>query len=161
MVVIGIYLLYTQHVKLTHKTIFKAMAVFATCITIAIIMNEVAYFTGLLENHNFNMFYISPHLAGSLPVYSLVQQVIPFPFCLILYIAVFSLVAYLILLAGIGIKKLADNREKVAVFFGKVGQRINSAFVAIFNRKYRVLKIAGAAAVSVALFFAVSFSASE
>ena len=35
----------------------------------------------------------------------------PFPFCLIIYIAMFSLAAYVILLAAMGIKALADKKK--------------------------------------------------
>lgn len=107
MISVGAFLLASGHVKLEHKTIFKALAVFAVAVGIAMIMNEVAYQTGLLETDNFNMFYISPYCEPSLPVYSLVQQVVPYPFCLIIYISGFSLAAYLMLLIAMGIRKLA------------------------------------------------------
>lgn len=109
MITIGAYLLYSGHVKLSHKTILGAIAVFAVCVGSAAIMNEIAYFSGLLERETFNMFFISPHCEGTLPVYSLVQGVVPFPFCLIIYIGAFSLAAYVILLAAMGIKKLSDT----------------------------------------------------
>ena len=110
MIAIGIYLLYSGHIKLEHKTIFKAMAVFASCLTIAVVMNEIAYYTGLLEKSVFNMFFVSPYQPGTLPVYSdIIQPNVPYPWCLIIYIAAFSLAAYLILLAAIGIKALAKR----------------------------------------------------
>ena len=109
MISIGVYLLYSGHVKLSHKSILGAMAVFAVCVGLAAVMNEIAYFSGLLESETFNMFFISRHCEGTLPVYSLVQQVVPFPFCLIIYIAIFSLAAYVILLAAMGIKKLSET----------------------------------------------------
>ena len=108
MISIGVYLLYSGHVKLNHKTILGAIAVFAVCVGAAAVMNEIAYFSGLLERETFNMFFISPHCEGTLPVYSLVQQVVPFPLCLIIYIGIFSLAAYVILLAAMGIKKLSE-----------------------------------------------------
>ncbi len=116
MISMGIYLLGSGYVTAEHKTIWKATAVFAVCIAIACVMNEVAYFGGLLETETFNMFYISPHCEPSLPVYSLVQQVVPFPWCLIIYIAAFSLAAYLILLVTMLIKRVTaksvEKREK-------------------------------------------------
>lgn len=112
MITVGAYLWYSGYVKAEHKTIFRAIPVFAAAIAVAMILNEVAYVTGLLEaGHNFNMFYISPHCEPHLPVYSDVQRLIPYPFCLIVYIAVFSLVAYLILLAVMGIKALARRHS--------------------------------------------------
>jgi len=83
MIVLGVYLLYINYIKLEHKTILKAASVFAVCVAIAMISNEIAKISGLLERETFNMFYISPYCEPSLPVYSLVQQVVPYPFCLI------------------------------------------------------------------------------
>lgn len=117
MISIAVYLLYSGHVKLQHKTILKAMSVFACAMGIAMILNEIAYKSGLQET--FNMFYISPYYNGTLPVYSSVQAVVPFPFCTVIYFAAFSLAAYLILLAAMGIQKIAltvrSKREKTSV----------------------------------------------
>lgn len=112
MITVGVYLLYTGHVKVEHKTILKAMPVFACAVGLAAIMNEVAFRTGLLERETFNMFYISPHCDPHLPVYSLVQQVVPFPWCLVIYILGFTAASYIILLTAIGIKKLASVIRK-------------------------------------------------
>lgn len=113
MIVIGVYLLYTGYVRLTHRTIFKAIPVFAVCVAIACAMNETAYRTGLLERETFDMFFISPYAAPSLPVYSLVQGVVPFPWCLVIYVAAFTLAAYLMLLIAMGIARL--NKKKAQV----------------------------------------------
>lgn len=114
MVSIGAYLLYSGHVKLRHKTILGAIAVFAACIVCAMILNEVVYYTVPLDGDTFNMFYISRHFPGTLPVYSSVQKVVPYPFCVIIYIAAFSVVAYVILLAAMGIRKLYSNIARKA-----------------------------------------------
>lgn len=107
MITVGAYLLATGHVKLEHKTVLKAVPVFAVTVGIAMILNEVAHATGLLENHNFNMFYISPYCDPSLPVYSLVQQVVPYPWSLLIYIAGFTAAAYVMLLVAMLIRRLA------------------------------------------------------
>lgn len=107
MITVGVYLLYSGYVKLEQKTILKAIPVFAVAVLIAVILNEVAYYTGLLETDTFNMFFISQYCEPSLPVYSLVQQTVAYPWCLIIYISAFSLASYLILLVAIGIQKLA------------------------------------------------------
>lgn len=109
MITIAIYLLSTGYVPLAHKTILKALPVFAVNVTLAMIMNEAAYINGLLDTETFNMFYISPHCDPHLPVYSLVQQAVPFPLCLILYIAGFTAAGYLLLLTGMGISRLASK----------------------------------------------------
>lgn len=112
MIWIGVYLLATGYVKVEHKTVLRAIPIFAVCVVLAAVGNELAYQTGLLETEDFNMFFISPYCEPHLPVYSLVQGVVPFPWCLLIYILGFSLAAYLMLLAAIGIKALANNRKK-------------------------------------------------
>lgn len=113
MIVIGAYLFATGHVKLEHKTVLKAIPVFAIMIAIAVILNEHAYAVGIVPEETFNMFFISRHCDPSLPVYSLVQAVVPYPWCLVIYIAAFSIAAYLMLLLAMGVHRLA--RKKVSV----------------------------------------------
>ena len=114
MIVIGVWLLYSGHVKLQHRTILQAIPVFAVCVALAVVMNEVAHATGLLERETFDMFFISPYGTPSLPVYSLVQGVVPFPWCLVIYVVAFSLAAYLMLLAAMAVKALATGKAKQA-----------------------------------------------
>ena len=115
MITIGIYLFATGYVKLQHKTILKAMPVFASTVALAAIMNELAYQVGLLETETFNMFYISPHCDPHLLVYSDVQKLVPFPFCLIIYILGFTAAAYLILLIAMGIGALIRKAHSAKV----------------------------------------------
>ena len=107
MVVIGGYLLGSGHVTLQLRTVLRAIPVFAVCVALAAIMNEVAHGMGLLEEHSFNMFYISPYLECSLPVYSLVHNAVPFPVNLMIYILGFTAAATVILLLCMGIRALA------------------------------------------------------
>ena len=115
MIVIGVYLLCSGYVKAEHKTILGAMPVFGICVLMAAGMNEIAYRTGLLETDTFDMFFISPYTEPSLPVYSMVQKAVPFPWCLILYILGFSLAAYLILLIAIGVTHFIKKRRQAAI----------------------------------------------
>lgn len=112
MICIGVYLFYTGTVKLEHRTILKAMAVFACTVSMAALLNEIAYWTGLLERETFNMFFISRHCDPSLPVYSLVQPLVPYPLSLVIYIVGFTLASYLILLLGMGIQKLSAVKHR-------------------------------------------------
>lgn len=112
MLPIGAYLYATGHVKLEHKTILKALPVFAVALLAAVVMNEIAYQSGLLQTESFNMFYVSPHCDPHLPVYSLVQQVLPFPWCLVVYILGFTAAAYIMLLGAMGIRKLFTKKKK-------------------------------------------------
>jgi hypothetical protein len=114
MITVGIYLWYSGYVKSAFRTVLKAAPVFAVALTCAVCMNEIAYRSGLLETHTFNMFFVSPHCAPSLPVYSLVQEAVPYPWCLILYLVGFSAAAYLISLIAVGLKKIGECRaEKI------------------------------------------------
>ena len=112
MIVVGLWLLYTGHVQVRHKTIWKAIPIFAVCVGMAVVMNEIAHATGLLERETFDMFFISPYGTPSLPVYSLVQGVVPFPWCLVIYVLAFTLAAYLMLLAAMGVKSLTATKQK-------------------------------------------------
>ncbi len=104
MVTLGIYLLVSGYVKLEHKTILKAMCVFAAAVTLATVMNEIAHFTGLKET--FNMFFVSRYFESTLPVYGAVHNAVPFPLNLVIYILGFTLASYIVLLAAMGIHKV-------------------------------------------------------
>ena len=106
MICVGVYLFYTGAVKPENRTIMKAMLVFACTVSMAVLFNEIAYWTGLLERETFNMFFISRHCAPSLPVYSTVQSIVAYPWCLMIYILGFTLASYLILLVVIGVRKV-------------------------------------------------------
>ena len=115
MITVGVFLLCGGYVKSEHKTILKAVPVFAAAVLVASVLNEVARLTGLLERETFNMFFISPHCEPSLPVYSSVQAIVPFPWCLVIYILAFSIASYVILLLEMGIVKLiraASSRSR-------------------------------------------------
>ena len=108
MVAIGIYLLYIGYVKIEIKTLTRAVPVFLVGISLAMIMNEIAYRVGGLETDNFNMFMISPYLESTLPVYSSVQKIVPYPWCLIGYVGGFTLSAGLVL----GIAKFIKEQKR-------------------------------------------------
>jgi hypothetical protein len=110
MVVIGVYLLYSGYVKIEHRTILKAIPVFAVAVTIGVLLNEAAFRTGLLETDNFNMFQFSPYCPPSLPVYSEVQKVLAFPWCLGVYVGIFSLAAYIILMIAMLVKRIGRKQ---------------------------------------------------
>ena len=98
MITIALYLIFSGYVKAEHKTILHAIPVFACCVAVAMGLNEIAHLSGLLDRAVFNMFFISPYCEPSLPVYSIVQQSVPYPWCLIIYVAAFSLAAYAVFL---------------------------------------------------------------
>ena len=106
MITVGIYLLYTQYVKLSHKTMLPAMSVFASAVFLAVLFNEIVYHTGISNGETFNMFFVSPHFEPSLPVYSSVQAAVAYPWCLLIYILAFSAASYVILLLAMLIKAI-------------------------------------------------------
>ncbi len=109
MISVGIYLWYSGYVKSLHRTILKAMAVFATAVICAVLLNEVIFASGILaEGEVFNMFFISPHFEPSLPVYSIIQGIVPYPWCLFIYFLGFSAAAYIIILLVMAIKKIIE-----------------------------------------------------
>lgn len=115
MIAIAIYLMYSGYVKVEHKTILKAIPVFVVAVAVAMILNEVGYLTGLTEEHYFNMFYFSRHEDPHLPIYSLVQPLVPYPVSLVIYIGGFTLAAYLMLAGAMGVRSLARiPKHKVA-----------------------------------------------
>ncbi len=111
MLTVGIFLLGTQYVPLKHQTVLKAVPVFSVAVVIAMVGNELAHRTNFTGGETFNMFFISPHEDPSLPVYSIVQQYVPYPWCLIIYIAAFTLAAYLILLIAMGISHIKKTAK--------------------------------------------------
>ena len=115
MLTIGVFLLYTGYVKLEHRTILRALPVFLVSVTVAIVLNELAHVTGLLETDTLNAFYISPYCDPHLPVYSLVQPLLPFPVCIALYVGTFTLASYLVLLIAMGIRGLTVKRPVPAL----------------------------------------------
>lgn len=115
MITVGIFLYYTNHVKAEFKTLLKAVPVFSVCVGIAVIINEVGHAAGLTKDHFFNMFYISRHEDGHLPVYSSVQEVVPYPWCLFIYILGFTAAAGVMLLIAMGIKKLGQVKCRAVV----------------------------------------------
>ncbi len=112
MVTIGIFLFYTSYVKLEIKTILKAVPVFSVAVGIAVVLNEIAFRTGLLETDTFNMFFVSPYCEPTLIVYSSVQKVVPFPWCLIIYILVFTLASSAVLILAMGISAIGKHIKK-------------------------------------------------
>ena len=100
MIVIGVWLLASGHVSGGMESLRKAAPVFIAALSMAVVMNEIAHYTGLTDKETFNMFFVSRHCEPSLPVYSLVQQVVAYPWSLLIYAAVFTLAAGIVLVIG-------------------------------------------------------------
>jgi hypothetical protein len=114
MVVVGIWLLATGYVRVNKTTILKAMCVFLCFIGVAMVMNEIAYHSDLIDAA-FNMFYISPHLPSTLPVYSAIHNALPYPISLTIYVLAFTMAADLILCVGYFFQNLSHYAHKKTV----------------------------------------------
>ena len=115
---VGIFLLATGYVKPKHRSMLPALCLFCSIIGAVMILNEVVYYSGILGGETLNLFYISRHFEPHLPVYSSVQKVIPYPFCVFFYIFGFSAASYILLLCNMGIRKLvslAKNKKGVKI----------------------------------------------
>ena len=100
------------YVKVKLSTILKAMPVFAVAVSTAAVLNEIANACGINETETFNMFFISPYCEPSLPVYSIVQQYVPFPLSLVIYILGFTAAAFIILAIAVAVKKMFAKKAK-------------------------------------------------
>jgi hypothetical protein len=109
-ITIGLFLLIRAGSLKKTSYALGGVAVFLSVITLAMVLNLTMVHV-IPEGETFNMFFISPHFEGTLPVYSTVQGIIPFPFCLIVYILAFSLASYIMLLGAWGIKKLIKRKK--------------------------------------------------
>lgn len=98
MIAMGIVLLRTDYVRASLRTVLEALPVFLVLVSAAAGMNEIAHQSGLLERETFNMFFISPYCEPSLPVYSLVQPLVPYPVSVLIYIVGFTAAAGIVLM---------------------------------------------------------------
>lgn len=115
MVVMGVYLLASGLVKLKFTTIFKAMAIFGGLCSLALIMNIIYHATG--ETATFNMFFISPYLPCTLPLLSVIYNLVPYPIFLIIYLLGFSLAGFIMLAIAIMFDRFIKNEtERRGVF---------------------------------------------
>lgn len=107
MVVIGLVLLINGHVKLNYQTIINGFWVFLIAVCIAVSVNTVTYlidFEGGLE-----LFFISPFHASSLPVFSTIYPLMPYPIFLVLYLLVFTIGGFIPIGVVYAIKKLTKK----------------------------------------------------
>ncbi len=112
MVIQGMWLLGTGRVKTDVKSVLNSIPIFASAISVAMVINEIAFRTGLTERGRVNMFFISPYEEPFLPVYSAIQRAVPYPLCLILYILTFSAGALLVLLPAVGLRHFLHKKKQ-------------------------------------------------
>ena len=97
MVTIGLYLLASGAVKLDLTTLKKALPVFCVLVTMAVVLNELAYRAGI---SGFNMFFLSPYCKPELPVFSMIQPHVPFAADVLIYVLAFTAGSSALLIAA-------------------------------------------------------------
>lgn len=121
MVVAGFIVIVSGRVKLEHKTIIKAIAVFSVCVFMAFIINIVYHASGMTDK--FNMFWIGPYFNSDLVVFDKIGSALNidadhlhignFVF-LAIYILAFSLASYLILLIEMLVYNIVNRKRAVS-----------------------------------------------
>lgn len=97
--------------KLFH---FGAVAVFSVMVIIAMLLNVVVHnaLVSAGNDETFNMFYISPYHDCTLPVLSVVDDFIPYPLFLVVYIIGFAIAASVVYYVTLGIYNLSKRLKK-------------------------------------------------
>jgi hypothetical protein len=83
----------TGTVKLSHKTILHALPTFITLITLALTAN-ILYKQFGDPSQTFNMFFISPYYACTLPILSIINEKVPYLVFLACYVLGFTAAGY-------------------------------------------------------------------
>lgn len=105
-VLIGLYLIACNRVKINYKTPIVALPTFLSLMAIALLLNVTL--VNFTNGATFNMFFISPYFPSTLPVFDVLYHEVHYIIFLLLYIIAFLIGAYIITFAIIGIKKLID-----------------------------------------------------
>lgn len=117
MVLAGLVVVVSGRVKFEHKTVLKAISVFAVTVCMAFVINIIFHATG--NTASFNMFYIGPYSNSDIPVFHQIGVALNiaadylhignFVF-LFIYILGFSLASYIILLVEIIVYKTINHK---------------------------------------------------
>ena len=113
--VVSIYLLMSGAVEINKQNFKLAIGVFIVFVILAQILNIGVYNSGILGDETFNMFYISPYFISSLPVFDVIQQNVPYPVYLALYVVALSLGAGIVYIIAKIISKIVNKENRVKV----------------------------------------------
>lgn len=111
MIVICLMLWTTESVKADYSTLLNGFALFFAMTLTALAMNIIV--GELTEITDFNMFFISPYQAVPVPIVEYIYAHAPYFVYFLLYLAVITFAAYLIIL----IAKTAKNRSEDELLF--------------------------------------------
>ena len=109
--VVSVYLLMGGAVEIKNQNLKSAFIVFLVFTFIAEVLNIFIYNIGILDGETFNMFYISPYFISTLPVFSTIQENVPFIIYLFIYIFAICLGATIIYYIAYFIKNIANKRN--------------------------------------------------
>lgn len=109
--VVSLYLLFCKEIKIEFKLFLKGFIVFLIFAFMANTMNISFYNLGIIGNETFNMFYISPYFISILPVFSTIQQTIPYFFFLLIYLIAIYLGGSIIFLISYFVKFLTNKKQ--------------------------------------------------
>jgi len=112
MIAVGIFLMCTKYVNPDFTVLRRALPLFTTGCVMAMIMNKIAYVSGILQTHHFNMFYISPYDESILPTFESLKATLPTPVPQLIYFGAFTLIALLIILGFKEINELTEKHRK-------------------------------------------------
>ena len=113
-VAVGVLVAACYRKRWSWKRLGGGVAVFALLVAAAMLLNlgvHALLVANGLGDHIFNMFFISPYHECTLPVLSAVDDLVPYPVFLAIYLTGFSLIAAVILAAEKGIIALAGRRR--------------------------------------------------
>lgn len=94
--VVSLYLLISKTVRPTKTSWLSSAVVFLVMAAIALALNFGVYHSGILGDETFNMFYISPYFISVLPVFDTIQQSVPYPVFLALYLVAMLLASQIV-----------------------------------------------------------------
>jgi hypothetical protein len=109
--VVSLYLLVSKTVQINMRNLMQAIFVFLCFVATALLINVVVYKSGVLNGETFNMFYISPYFISSLPVFSVIQQSVPYVLFLASYILALSLGAAIVCQISKGISIIVSKER--------------------------------------------------
>lgn len=109
--VLSLYLIISEEVKLTIDNLFGAIKVFISFVFIALLLNVIIYNSNLLHGDTFNMFYISPYFISILSIYNKVQETLPYFLYLVIYITSLSFGGFIIYKIAMLIKLVVKYKK--------------------------------------------------
>ena len=113
MVVAGVFMYATGAVKISHKTILHALPTFASLVALALTANILYHQFGDLDQ-TFNMFFISPYYACTLPVLSTISKHVPYLVFLACYVFGFTAAGYIVSLLPMAAVKVNAKIRSVS-----------------------------------------------